>query len=114
VSYIKVWNNQECKLTKGKSGHYFDDILYFINAGDLLIDANGKEFKCSLTQHQDDKPNLNWFVCVNELTKKKRINQRKKSVVYARLTLTNEWTKSFKSLKDDIYSYPWAVKEELL
>tara|TARA_R110000823_G_scaffold220267_1_gene348940 strand:- start:708 stop:1037 length:330 start_codon:yes stop_codon:yes gene_type:complete len=108
MNYIKIWNNQECKLTQGKSGHYFEDILYWIQAGDLLIDANGKNFKCSHAQQQSTKK-FNWYVCVNELTKKNKTNQRKKSVVYARHTLTGEWTKSFKPFKSDVYPYPWSL-----
>ena len=104
MSYKKIWNNQECKVTKGKSGNYFDDILYFIQAGDLLIDAEGNNFQCSHAQLQTGK-NFNWYVCVNELTKKKRINKRKKSIVYARYTLTSDWKKSLKPFEQDVAPY---------
>ena len=42
---VRIWNNQECKITQGKSGNSFDAILYWTKAGDIMIDAEGYDGK---------------------------------------------------------------------
>jgi len=107
MSTVNFWNNQECKLTEGKSGNYFDDILFSTRAGDILLDAEGKYFQCTHAQLQNGK-NYNWYVCFNELTEKKTIDRTKKTYEYARYTNENKWTKSLRpNWYEDLPDYPF-------
>jgi len=122
MNNVRLWNNHECEMTKGKSGSDFSDILYWSKAGDIVIDAEGKYFQCTHAQLQNGT-NYNWYVCLNELTKEDKIetsldilethwsiDTTKESVAFARYTNDNNWTKYLTpNWYEDVPLYPFDV-----
>jgi|21_taG_2_1085346.scaffolds.fasta_scaffold14084_2 hypothetical protein len=104
MNKIRIWNNEECKVTGGKSGASFDDILYYAKAGEYLIDAEGEMFLCSHAELELNKP-YNWYICFNHIDDSKRIDREKLAVVYERNRQTNVWTKALKPFEGAIPLY---------
>ena len=104
---VRIWNNQECKLTQGKSGNSFDAILYWTKAGDIMIDAEGYCFQCTHAQLQNGTQ-YNWYVCFNPIRENKTIDTTKETLEYARYTNENNWTKSLRpNWYENLPDYPF-------
>tara|TARA_B100000795_G_C22675786_1_gene389715 strand:+ start:589 stop:909 length:321 start_codon:yes stop_codon:yes gene_type:complete len=104
MNKITVWNNEECKVTEGKSGASFNDILTYAKAGDYLLDADGKTFMCSHAELELNTK-FNWYICFNPITTNKQIDRKKQAIVYERNRQHNTWTKYMKSFEGEVPLY---------